>query len=64
MDYGLSSADFQIEKENQKITFLVHGKGHGMGMSQFAANEMAKKGDDYTEILNYFFKEATISKFE
>lgn len=63
-EYGLPSADFQIKKENHKILFLVHGKGHGIGMSQFAANEMAKKGEDYTEILNYFFKEATISKFE
>ena len=64
VDYGLSSADFQIEKENNKISFLVHGKGHGMGMSQYAANEMAGRGEDYTEILKYFFEEATISKFE
>ena len=35
-----------------------------MGMSQFAANEMAKEGKNFTEILNYFFEEATISKFE
>lgn len=64
MDYNLPSADFHIEKENHKVSFLVHGKGHGIGMSQFAANEMAGKGKDYTEILNYFFKEVTISKFE
>lgn len=63
-NYNLSSADFYIEKENHKISFLVHGKGHGIGMSQFAANEMAVKGEDYTEILNYFFQEVTISKFE
>lgn len=63
-EYHLPSSDFHIEKENNKISFLVHGKGHGMGMSQFAANEMALKGEDYTEILNYFFQEATISKFE
>lgn len=64
MDYNLPSADFHVEKENHKILFLVHGKGHGIGMSQFAANEMAKEGKDYTEILNYFFQEATISKIE
>ena len=63
-DYNLLSADFYIEKENHKISFLVHGKGHGIGMSQFAANEMAGRGEDYTEILNYFFQEVTISKFE
>lgn len=64
LDYHLPSADFHIEKKNHKISFLVHGKGHGIGMSQFAANEMASKGEEYTEILNYFFQEATISKFE
>lgn len=62
--YMLPSASFHIEEEEKIISFSVRGRGHGMGMSQFAANEMAKEGKNFTEILNYFFEEATISKFE
>lgn len=64
IEYMLPSASFHIGEEEKTISFSVRGKGHGLGMSQFAANEMAKEGEDYTEILKYFFQEATISKFE
>lgn len=40
------------------------GLGHGLGMSQFAANEMAKSGAACDEILHYFFTDITIDKFE
>lgn len=40
------------------------GLGHGLGMSQFGANEMAKSGADCDEILHYFFTDITIDKFE
>lgn len=40
------------------------GLGHGLGMSQFGANEMAKSGAAYDEILRYFFTDITIDKFE
>ncbi len=63
-DFYLPSASFHIEKNENEICFDVRGMGHGIGMSQFAANEMAKKGDDYVTILNYFFQDTTISKFE
>lgn len=62
--YLLPSASFHMEASKGQIQFLVRGKGHGMGMSQFAANEMAKDGEDYTAILKFFFQDATISKFE
>lgn len=63
-NFYLPSASFHLEKEDSEIRFLVRGMGHGLGMSQFAANEMAKQGDDYVTILNYFFQDTTISKFE
>ncbi len=64
MNFYLPSASFHLEKEEKEVRFSVRGKGHGLGMSQFAANEMAKQGDDYVAILNYFFQDTTISKFE
>ena len=32
------------------------GNGHGLGMSQWTANEMAKEGKTYEEILQFFFE--------
>lgn len=32
------------------------GIGHGLGMSQNTANEMAKEGKQYDEILQYFYE--------
>lgn len=60
----LSSASFHIEKEGSLVIFSVKGAGHGFGMSQFAANEMAKEDEDYVDILHYFFEQVTITKFE
>lgn len=43
---------------------VIHGRGygHGVGMSQTAANEMAKEGYVYEDILHYFFCGVTISR--
>ncbi len=62
--FGLPSADFHLEKEDGEVIISVKGAGHGFGMSQFGANEMAKEGNDYVRILDYFFQDATITKFE
>lgn len=64
MVYHLPSACFSISTEGEEIKISVRGVGHGLGMSQFGANEMAKDEMDYVEILNYFFQDVTITKFE
>ncbi|MCR5736802.1 MAG: SpoIID/LytB domain-containing protein [Eubacterium sp.] len=40
------------------------GFGHGSGMSQNGAMEMAKQGCDYKQILNHFYKKIRIQKRE
>ena len=40
------------------------GFGHGIGMSQNGANEMAKKGKNYKDILTLFFQDITIEAGE
>lgn len=62
--FFLASASFHLEEEEEKILITVKGTGHGLGMSQFGANEMAKEGEDYTGILEYFFEDVTFTKFE
>ncbi|MBD5548011.1 MAG: SpoIID/LytB domain-containing protein [Lachnospiraceae bacterium] len=60
--FSVSSASFHILKEETKVIITAEGVGHGLGMSQFAANEMAKEGEDYIKILDYFFQGAAVKK--
>ena len=52
----LNSACFYIKEVEGQVRILTKGLGHGLGLSQYGANEMAKKGKDYKEILNYYYK--------
>lgn len=54
--YGLASGCFSLQKYNGKLRITTRGVGHGLGMSQNTANEMAKKEKTCEEILNYFFQ--------
>lgn len=53
---NLNSANFSISYNNDEINFNVKGYGHGVGMSQWGANGMAKKGYKYYDILFHYFK--------
>ncbi len=53
--FGLKSANFEIMKEADKITFSVKGYGHGVGMSQTGADSMAKQGSNYEDIIHHFY---------
>jgi stage II sporulation protein D len=57
--FGLNSTNFTI-KATDEITFSTIGFGHGVGMSQTGANEMAKNGADYIEILEHYFTGVTV----
>ena len=58
---GLRSTDFDIKINSNKIIITTRGYGHGVGMSQYGANGMAKEGYSYEEILKYFYKNIKIS---
>ena len=58
---GLRSTDFQIDIADD-ITITTNGYGHGVGMSQYGANEMAKEGKTYEEILKYYYKNVELEK--
>ena len=51
----LPSAFFEIEKKEGNFIIAGGGYGHGIGMSQNGANEMAKEGKTYEEILTFFY---------
>ncbi len=60
--FNLRSADFDFSIENDLVTFTTRGYGHGVGMSQYGANEMAKSGYKYDEILKYYYTGTKILK--
>jgi stage II sporulation protein D len=52
---GLRSTDFDIKIEGDTAVFVTRGYGHGVGMSQYGANGMAKEGYAYKDILNHYY---------
>lgn len=58
---GLQSSDFTIKQNNDHLIFTTKGYGHGIGMSQYGANEMAKQGKDYQDIIKHYYKDVEIS---
>ena len=52
---SLRSAAFEWEYDGEDFTFITYGYGHGVGMSQTGANEYAKDGWDYEEILEHYY---------
>ena len=51
----LPSAFFTIAKSGENYIIEGGGYGHGIGMSQNGANEMAKAGMNYRDILQFFY---------
>lgn len=60
--FGLRSADFSLTSDNTGFTFLVLGYGHDVGMSQCGAEEMAKEGSSYKEILSWYYPGTLLKK--
>ena len=53
--YDLASSCFELQSFEDKTRVITKGVGHGLGLSQYTANEMAKEGKTYQEILQHFF---------
>lgn len=52
---GLNSTNFKFSINENEIVFNCKGYGHGVGMSQWGANVMAKDGKKYDEILKHYY---------
>ena len=64
MALGLKSAAFTVERVGGKVIFTCTGFGHGVGMSQTGANEMAKAGAGFEEIIKHFYTGTELAKLE
>ena len=59
---NLNSACFYMREVEGQVRIVTKGLGHGLGLSQYGANEMAKEGSGYREILEYYYQKAEIKK--
>ena len=58
---NLRSADFDISVTDNGLEIITRGYGHGVGMSQYGANEMAKLGYNYKDIINHYYTNVKIT---
>ena len=59
---SLRSTDFTISKIDNTYSITTKGYGHGVGMSQYGANGMAKEKYTYDEILKYYYQDIEIEE--
>lgn len=60
--FDLKSANITISITENDVHFAVKGYGHGVGMSQYGANAMAKNGKNYVEILTHYYSGTTVER--
>lgn len=61
---GLRSACFDWEVQDDRLVFYVTGYGHGVGLSQYGANQMAKEGASWREILRHYYTGVTVGAYD
>lgn len=59
---GLKSTNLEIEQANNNIIIKTKGYGHGVGMSQYGAKELANNGYKYDEILKHYYQGVEFKK--
>lgn len=52
---GLRSNNFEVVYNGDTFTITTKGYGHGVGMSQYGANQLALEGYSYVDILKYYY---------
>ena len=58
----LRSHNFEVVDTGSSFLFVVYGYGHGVGLSQYGADFMARQGADFEEILANYYTGATLTQ--
>jgi stage II sporulation protein D len=61
-DFILKSSYFHLESDDGNVIFKGHGFGHGLGLCQEGAMEMARVGYSYVDILMFYFNNLTLKR--
>lgn len=59
---GLRSSDFDWEIRDGNFVFTTRGYGHGVGLSQYGADYLARQGKNYREILSHYYTGAVLQQ--
>ena len=59
---NLKSTNLEIEQIENQIKINSKGYGHGVGMSQYGAKQLAREGYKYNEIIKYYYQGTEIKK--
>lgn len=60
--FSLRSAAFTVSYTGGAFTFSVTGYGHGVGLSQYGANAMARAGSSWQDILLHYYTGVTLQR--
>lgn len=60
----LRSHNFEIEYTDAGFEFTVYGYGHGVGLSQYGADFMARQGSTFDDILMTYYTDAQLYQVE
>ncbi|WP_246806773.1 stage II sporulation protein D [Halolactibacillus miurensis] len=58
---NLPSSDITVEVKEDQVVFKTEGYGHGVGMSQYGADGMAKSGYTHVDILKHYYQGVNLS---
>lgn len=58
----IRSTNFAVKIKGREVTFRGLGWGHGVGLSQWGAYNMARKGHSAKEILKFYYPGAKVKK--
>jgi len=63
--FGLKSTNLKIEASgNDSLKITTYGYGHGVGMSQWGANYMAKSGSRFDQIIKHYYQGVSIQTID
>ncbi|WP_368503092.1 stage II sporulation protein D [Alkalihalophilus sp. As8PL] len=60
----LDSSDFDWKRQGDQVVIQTRGWGHGVGMSQYGADGMAKEGKSYEEIVHHYYQGVSIQSVD
>ncbi|MBE5816354.1 MAG: SpoIID/LytB domain-containing protein [Clostridiales bacterium] len=62
--FSLPSALFTVQDNGNEFVFTAYGNGHAVGLSQSGTYARVKAGQNFMQILEFYFPKAKLSKME